>query len=146
MRLVQSASSASCVGDVGCRSSRLRQSRRSGDQERAEASFNTILARGKTHPDAMGFNHLINASAMSNDTVRAEFWLSKMLELWVTPNVASYTPALHTHGREGNIEAAEKGLERMREKGVEANVFSYSALIHACAQTGETDRAELWFN
>jgi ammonia channel protein AmtB len=34
---------------------------RAGDQERAEDTFNTILARSKARPDAIPFNTLINA-------------------------------------------------------------------------------------
>jgi pentatricopeptide repeat protein len=33
--------------------------------------------------------------------------------------VVSYTTVLHTHAREGNIQAAEKSLEHIGEKGVE---------------------------
>jgi pentatricopeptide repeat protein len=42
-----------------------------------------------------------------------------MLESEVTPSVVSYTTILHTHAREGNIQAAEKGLVHMGEKGVD---------------------------
>jgi hypothetical protein len=46
---------------------------RSGDQERAEAIFNTSLSRGSTRPEAISFNHLFNASGKAKDMFRAEF-------------------------------------------------------------------------
>lgn len=115
------------------------------DLTRAEAIFRRIVARGKTQPHAVSFNALINASVKANDTVRAEFWLAKMLEAGVAPSVVSYTTVLHAYARAGDIEAAERGLALMKKNGVEANVVSYSALIHACTKAGDVTRAEKWF-
>jgi len=119
---------------------------KSGNQGKAEAIFDIIVTRGKTRPDAIGFNALINASVKAGDTKRAEFWLSKMVEVGVEPSVVSYTTMLHAHARCGDISAAEAGLERMRKKGIQANVVSYTALMHACVKAGDIPRAEKWFD
>jgi len=132
--------------DVGTLGLAIHACARSGDLERAESVFDTILSRGTVKPDSISFNALIDACSKGGKLARADFWMKEMEKAGVEPNVVTHTTLLQAHARASNLEAAGCRLQTMHESGIKANVVSYSILIHACAKDANVVQAEKWFH
>ena len=96
------------------------------------------------------FNSVITGFSFNGDSRNAQKWLDSASFHSLSPNIVSYSAALHSYAREGrsddSLNAAEQLWKRMLFCKVQPNMVAYSAMIDVCAKTGVPADAVRYFN
>jgi len=131
--------------DVRCYGALISSAARTGDLEAMEAWLEELIQSDVGGPNTILFNVMINACAKQADVSRAEYWLQRMAELAIEPDVVSFNAVIEAHALAADFAGAEAWLSGMSSWGVQPDARSYGWVLHACAQGNELGRAEVWF-
>ena len=74
--------------------------------------------QGATHGFS-GYNTVMDVCAKAGDPQSAEFWLQRMVERGIEPNVVSFATVIHGFARKGDERRAQHWQGKMLEMGVE---------------------------
>lgn len=132
-------------GDNGGERSRgpmalLKACAHSGDIVQAEAILLRLEAEGELSVTV--YNSVIHACVQKGDADRIEYYIDRMRNRGVEPDVKTYNVVINAYASMGDSEQAQLWLNRMVERGVKPTLITYGTICKALARHGLVDRIE----
>eukprot|EP00435_Cladocopium_sp_Y103_P006716 s793_g2.t1 len=110
-----------------------------GKVEKAYFLLTLMKATPPSLPDAVTFQHLINAAAAAKkDEHLVDKLLTDMRHMGLSPDVITYTSLVQNLASQGAIEQASRWLQRMVADTLQPNVLAFNVLIASCARQSES--------
>ncbi|KAI8925047.1 hypothetical protein BC831DRAFT_550918 [Entophlyctis helioformis] len=116
-----------------------------GRPSEALEAFNHIPSVG-LKPDAVAFNHLMDAYARSANLEAAVAVFAQLQAAGIPPDLVSYSTLIKACVAANDLNAAFKLYRDMKDQGLQPNHIVFTTLIKGCIKAGDTARAWKTFN